>query len=443
MRPYKVICVILCTLLLWGCASTVELSSVEHSLALGNYDTAVIALEGRAKNLKKAQGELVYSLDSGMVQHYARNFGLSNQNLANAEQLITSAFTKSITATVASYIVNDNTKEYPGEDFEDVYSNVFMALNYQMTGKTEDAMVEIRRATEKQQVLRNKYEKLFSKTASSARNSKVSAINQVPVSIEFSHSALVDYLGLLCSRSLGAEADKRYYQKQVSEAFQTQPTLYPFTVPKSVEDEMDIPSGLARVNVIAFSGLEPKKIERVDYVPITNSNWMKIALPVMQVRQSVVARVDVTIGTEHFTLEKLEDLSAVAANTFKLRSQDIYNKTIIRSTMKAAGTAIVDVASHEAAKNSNSDSRGGLTLFADILTLFSNIFNVASEQADLRMSHFFPSVARVGGINVPSGTYDVTIEFKDSSGNMLGRVIYKDFSVVEGKLNLCEADCLR
>jgi hypothetical protein len=52
-------------------------------------------------------------------------------------------------------------------------------------------------------------------------------------------------------------------------------------------------------------------------------------------------------------------------------------------------------------------------------------------------------MARVGGINVEPGVYDVTVEFKDASGFVVGRVIYKDCHVKEGGLNLVEAVCLR
>jgi hypothetical protein len=142
---------------------------VEHPLSQGRYDEAVTALEANSKQLESAQGPIVLALDQGMVFHYARQFDLSNRHLDNAEGLITDAFTKSITEGVATYLVNDNARTYPGEDFEDIYSNVFKSLNYQMLGKTEDAMVEIRRATEKQQVLRDKYEKLSAKTAQAAK----------------------------------------------------------------------------------------------------------------------------------------------------------------------------------------------------------------------------------------------------------------------------------
>ncbi|MCI2076484.1 MAG: hypothetical protein LKJ96_04040 [Sphaerochaeta sp.] len=439
----RTLLIALCALLLFGCASTVSLGSVEHPLSEGRYDEAVTALEANSKQLESAQGPIVLALDQGMVFHYARQFDLSNRHLDNAEGLITDAFTKSITEGVATYLVNDNARTYPGEDFEDIYSNVFKSLNYQMLGKTEDAMVEIRRATEKQQVLRDKYEKLSAKTAQAAKNNQVDGLSGDLVSIEFSHSALADYLGMLYSRRLGATADLSYFHGQVTSAFSSQPHLYPFSVPSRLDEELSVPSGKARVNVIAFSGLEPYKQEVSQYLPVSRSGWMKIALPEMEGRQSMISRVDVSIGDERFTLDLLEDLSAVAKQTFALRLQDITNRTLIRATMKAVGTSVIDVVGHGIAQSASENDRQGWGLLADLATLFSSVFSVASEQADLRMSHFFPAMARVGGINVEPGVYDVTVEFKDASGFVVGRVIYKDCHVKEGGLNLVEAVCLR
>jgi hypothetical protein len=60
-------------------------------------------------------------LDKGLLEHYVGNYRDSSQDLENAERLIQDTFTKSVTAGIASYIANDNTKEYPGEDYEDIY----------------------------------------------------------------------------------------------------------------------------------------------------------------------------------------------------------------------------------------------------------------------------------------------------------------------------------
>jgi hypothetical protein len=116
------------------------------------------------------------------------------------------------------------------------------------------------------------------------------------VSIEFSHSALADYLGMLYSRRLGATADLSYFHGQVTSAFSSQPHLYPFSVPSRVDEELSVPSGKARVNVIAFSGLEPYKQEVSQYLPVSRSGWMKIALPEMEGRQSMSSRVESPSG---------------------------------------------------------------------------------------------------------------------------------------------------
>ncbi|MFA7118970.1 MAG: hypothetical protein WC159_09375 [Sphaerochaetaceae bacterium] len=437
-----VLVIVMAVLVVSGCASTINLKPVEIQLESGDYQKAVTTLQSRSDELQRVQGELVLNLDLGLAHHYNRDFAQSNLHLSQAEQLIDKAYTQSVTANLASFIVNDTTKEYPGEDFEDIYSNVFKALNYQALGMTEDAMVEIRRSSEKQQVLKNKYEKMLSLTTDAALSNKVGNVQTSVVSIEFSHSALSDYLGMLFARTLGDGADKDYYYNQVGQAFASQSHLYPFAVPSSLEEELSIPQDRARLNIIAFCGLEPQKKEIVDYIPLSRNNWAKIALPVMQGRSSRIAKVQVSVGeVADFLLEPIENLGEVASNTFQLRKQSIYNKTVLRSTFKAMNTEILGITAHELSKQGDEGHTYGA--IADVLTIFSSIFQHTSEQADLRMSHFFPALAMVGGVNIPEGVYDVTISFKDVFGNILGNVIYKALPITKDKLNLYEADCIR
>lgn len=438
----KWICLAVClSILCVGCASSINLHSMDGALASGDYTLALSQLEGRADELKKAQGEIVLNLDMGMMRHYARQPEASNQSLSNAENLISDAYTKSFTQGVATTFFNDNAQDYAGEDFEDIYANVFKALNYQMLGNTEEAMVEIRRSSEKQQVLKNKYQKLLQESNQKAGQNGVTSVETQMVSVEFSHSALSDWLGMLFARTLGDTNDMNYYYRQIKEAFSSQPTLFPFAPPSSIDAELAIPEGLARVNVIAFSGREPEKVEDITRVPLPNGQWMKIALPVMKMRNPEVKSVTARIGGQEIVLEPLESLAAVASNTFLLRKEAIYNKAVLRSAMKALGAGVVGEVAAAATSNGNSGSGG--RLLGDSISFFLSLFNDATENADLRMSHFYPGQSRVGGINVVPGVYDVEIFFRSASGTVLGNVLYRDCHVRQGQLNLCEGVYLR
>ena len=108
---------------------------------------ALRAAQEAQKPLYPESNAISLRLDKGLLEHYAGNHEESPEDLMEAERLMEEAFTKSVTEAMASYIANDNTKEYPGEDYKDIYLSVFNALNFYYLGNVEDALVEIRKLT--------------------------------------------------------------------------------------------------------------------------------------------------------------------------------------------------------------------------------------------------------------------------------------------------------
>jgi len=95
----------------------------------------------------------------GMLYHYDGDYVKSNEFLTEAEYAIEDLYTKSVGKAVASMLLNDNALDYFGEDYEDIYLNIFKALNYFHMNKSEDAFVEIRRVNNKLNLLEDKYKK--------------------------------------------------------------------------------------------------------------------------------------------------------------------------------------------------------------------------------------------------------------------------------------------
>ena len=135
--------------------------------------------------------QVLYNLDAGLLSHYAGDWNQSNKNFSAAEGLIEEYYSKSISQGVSSYFVNDMVVDYAGEDYEDIYTNFFMALNYIQLGNLEDAMVEIRRFDNKQKLLSTKYDSQI-EYAESELGSGYSS-----VSVQFQNSAAARYLSML------------------------------------------------------------------------------------------------------------------------------------------------------------------------------------------------------------------------------------------------------
>jgi hypothetical protein len=377
-------------------------------------------------------------LDKGLLEHYAGNYANSSNDLQFAERLIEEAYTKSVTEGFFSFILNDNTKNYPGEDFEDIYINVFNALNYYNRGSIEGALVEIRKLSStsgKLEMLSRKYDYKDPKTGANlddmAKNE--TGVSELPArkQVNFSNSALARYLGALFYQSAGNTDAARIEFEQVQRAF-TNSNVYQHPIPSAVNAARNIPAGKARLNIISFTGLSPIKQETrtVFYLPFRHP-VLRIAdfkLPVLQRRPSYITRIETVINGSKFNLELLEDINAVVEETYNARSSIIILKTFIRAILKYTAA---DIAAMETVKQQG-DMAGFLVAAAARTAL------ELSESADTRMSRYLPGKAYIGGVNLDPGTYSVIINYYNGS-NLVASAEYTDVNVKLNGLNLLES----
>jgi hypothetical protein len=398
---------------------------IDQAVDKNEFDTAVEALrKGQEGNrpIYPEKNAISLFLDKGLLEHYAGNFAVSSQNLQEAERLIQEAFTKSITADLASYIANDNTKEYPGEDFEDIYINVFNALNYYNRGDIDGALVEIRKLTTpsgKLDMLSRKYVNVRRGTgrgaAETLRSFGLSTNDAMPTGrpVDFSNSALARYLSALFYLSDGNTDGARIEFEQLQEAFASNSKVYYHPVPKSVTDIQTVPSEKARLNIIGFAGLSPVKEEGQFYVsfPLTIPMLCQpvFKLPKFVKRPSAINRIEVVVeGGDKFDLELLEDMGAVIEETYNARFSQIFYKTFIRLLTKYAAVAV--------AANIAEEQGGDFAkLTALSVAITGKAAADASEGADIRMSRYLPDKAYIGGIDLDPGIYNITVHYYSGS----------------------------
>lgn len=407
-------------------------SRIDSNLEQGKYGEVLSELGSEKKSIYSSHDKVLYALDTGVLEHFEGQPENSNSLLSEAEKLIEQYSALSITQTIASAVTNDTVKDYAGEDFENIYTNIFMALNYVALGNNDEAMVEVRRFDNKLRSLKSKYEKDID-MADSASDVKVNK-----VSVQFSDSALARYLSMLLYRTEGdndnASVDLRYLKS----AFESQASLYDFSIPVSVDSELSVPGGQARLNVLAFSGRAPVKKEEIIRVPWDASHWYKLALPVMEKQKSKINRisvhaVNVLTGAEYTEeLEKIESIENIAVDTFQRHYSLIFAKSLARSIARQIVSAGLDGAS------SDDD------VLDFIITLFDIAHQVATEfieRADVRSSRYFPASASVAGLTVEPGVYSVTVDF--CHGHSVKYSQTQKVNVTAEKLNLVETACLR
>ncbi|MDR1248662.1 MAG: hypothetical protein LBK63_05090 [Treponema sp.] len=422
--------------LFFSCASGNPYRQADSLAQRGEYRESLALIEKDKKTLYRDKDAVLYYLDAGMLNHYIADYRRSTELLQEGERAIEAAYTKSITMEISTYITNDTAQEYAGEDYEDIYINTFNALNYYHEDDLEDAMVEIRRMNNKLGFLASKYGIIMDNMQKQA----LSEGAEVPPDpsagqTTFTNSALARYLGMLFYRGNGKLDDARIDRDQVRLAFANNPSVYSYPVPGSLDDELAVPAGKARFNVIAFSGSAPVKEEEVIRILIPNSRYIKIALPVMTSRPSVVNRIEVRFDSgESFDLELLEDIGAIATETFRERAHLAYLKAVLRGTIKGVASSVMSGVGDEVGGNAG-------TVLA-LLSIGTQVFAEASEKADLRISRYFPAKAYVGGITLDPGLYSYSIIYY--SGNRVVDSYRRENVPFQARgLNLAEAACLK
>ncbi len=421
-----------------SCASVSHYEEIDKDVAAGRYTQSLSRIEESRDEEYRDRDLIVYYLDAGLLAHFAGSYEKSSKYLQTAERSIENAFTKSISLEASTFLVNDTMREYPGEDHEDIYLNAINALNYYHRGDIDGALVEIRRIDNKIRYLSTKYGTVLTKV----QQDLLSKDDSIPYDPEasrvyFTDSAFARYLGMLLYRADGNYDSARIDRDKIRLAFANQPAMYNFPLPRSLSEELDIPRGKARLNIVSFNGPSPIKTEKVMRILISDHNWVKIAIPEFRERPSRIARTVVSIDDGiSFELELMEKLSAVARETFKQRAAIIYAKSILRSITKTASSQILEAG----AENTSDDSAA---LILGLLSLGTQIYAEASEQADLRMSRYFPAQALVGGITVEPGDYTVTVSYYDKANVLIQQRVFEYCTVMPGRLNLLEAVCVQ
>lgn len=437
-----------------------QYAGTDVMMANADYQGALTQITAAKEKSYSYKDRVIYYLDTGMLHHWNGEYEKSNEQLELAEKAIDENFTKSLTRSASTLILNDNAQAYAGEDYEDIYLNAFKALNYLALGKPDSAFVEVRRIDLKLKELDKKYDTYAEKLSDADEAHE----EFKPGKNYFQESALGRYLSMLLYRNEYKWDDVRIDLEKISKGWNVQPDIYTFDKPDFERETERISRPTARLNVMAFSGIAPDKQASTFYI-YTEENlivlagtsedylgkqnlsglsvipWtgvqpgynFKFQLPNMKKRASKVAKIEVVVeNTKAQTLQPLESLENVAIETFGIRKPLIYLKTLTRAVVKGLATQV-------ATESMTSNSSDALSIFTRLAT---SVAVNQTENADLRMSRFFPATASIAELHLEEGTYTFKINYYSYSGALLHTDERTDVSVVADKLNVLESSYL-
>lgn len=464
MRKGKIIILVIClSLLLFSCATDIGISKrtyTETQEKLRDGLTAEVVADVK-NSADDYNDKVLYYMDLGLVELYDGAWTAAANDLNVADKAIDEYGVESVSENVSALLKNDYSIAYPGEKYEEILVDTFASIAYLMAGDEESAMVEVRQAdialsdfkmnAEKQQ---SGLEKLvLAITPDPFRYFEVESVS------DFTGSAFVDYVSMIMYRGRGdlsnAEVDYRRIQSRLSDS----------TVVTS--DEVEIPSEMARVNLISLEGLigfkEGKSAMAVTKNVATGDNvYHVVSWPWFEPGSTKVYSVELICSNGESTTAKIiEDFNLLAKKTLAMSVRSTYLKSFYRGYTKMCAAIVAankayelaekaaDQAYAAATSNGNKFAVVGATIAKKAALKAADVaFDKALEEvnkteiADTRMGQYLPSRASVAGMTLEPGVYDFEIVYTLYNGEVV-RQSYPSYEVKAGKTNLILGTCAK
>ncbi len=394
----------------------------------------------KAEEMQKKYGEkahLLYLLDSAMIYMECGDYENAKLNFKEAEELSQTLWTKSITAEAGSFILNEYTKPYDGEDFERALINLFASFVYIMTENYDEAMVECRKLDLKLSEYNKKYE-----------NKNV-----------YKEDALGRYLSGVLSEITDTKnyGEAFLYYKEAYEAYSNYLTKYGTPIPSFViedlartaktSDRLDelnkiLPNydktkyitqkkaeKLGKIIFINLNGAGPHKEENRIFVDIpVNKGIMErieIAFPKYVLQNPPCSFTKLVLNSAvkiEAKAELAENINAIASASLKDRENRTDFKAIARVILKQIAARKIG----ETIGKNISDNRGSGNSIAGMLgNIIGGAVANATERADIRAWNALPAEIYMTRLFVSPGEYDVSVERCGNIKNYIKKIDIK------------------
>ncbi len=427
-----------------GCSSYSDsFAPIQRDLAAQKYDAAL-------KDIEKQSGSktdrVLYLLNKGMVLRMKRDFAGSNEALEAAKAEMDRLYAASVSQNAMSFLINDSTVSYGGEDYEQVLVHLYMALNYLELGQKGEARVEAMQVDLKLREI----------------SSKVSGNR-------YARDAFALYLTGMIYEDLGEYSDAMISYRDAYETYKKYQTGYGTPMPEELKhdllrmaqreglkdeaaqyskefgipiaqakgDQKSDPSKEGELVFIFNNGLAPIKREKRSSMaapppsvmaggaPATPGVFVTIALPYYESRLNNIAGARISAANEQASTEPVENVDAIARASLDSHMGAIVARSLARAVVKAKVQEAVDRAGQ---RRSNDNGGAGVALLGSI---FVRVAAVATERADTRSWLTLPAEIQMARLHLPPGQYTIKVELLDAGGQTVATREYPGIVITE------------
>jgi len=381
-----------------------------------------LAAEELEVTLRSPKDRLLRYLELGMLNYLNGDFGGSIDKWLKAERLIEEFDRRPVISfrevgeQLGSIALNDYLITYQGMTYERVLLHIYLALAYLMTSNQEGARVELKKAEQTQKEgldrLRNRRKRLLGEPDYAlAIESKILSVYDTSFAVSMKHKDGVDDLNPLAYYLSGwlyeiegypdeAIIDfKRVLELGVEEDFIAEKikNKNPHQIIDTLRgDRRNIQgAGEGDLFVVYHQDIIPGLVEYSIPVLLRDSVVM-IAIPMYI--ESPLPQMELTVR-----LGELEIKTHEICDLYLLAKKDLRERAFKIALRQAARLAFKGSLSHEIYKKG-----GGLA------SMFSSLYNIFSERADLRSWLTIPHIIQVGRMRVPSGMHSLGLYFEEN-----------------------------
>lgn len=406
-----------------GCAGNAmrqydtELKETVSLVRNGSVKQAVEQLEkNNAAGVISKDKDILYYFEKGELLTLDNNYAAGRDSWLKADEFVrqwedsVKADASKVIGDIGSYLVNDKTRRYDGQDYEKVMLSADLTLSHIMQGNYDLARIEMKKTYEREKLIESFREKEYDKLQEDAKSKNVTADVSQMKEYPMAELDTPEVNGLKNGfQNAFAHYLAGYFFEVTGELSLAEPGYR--NALKLAPNSRLVQAGLKEVGrrrpgpkesdvlFVIESGFAPSWKSITIPIPIPRQRGFMVtplSFPLIKSENPGFVPSVVSVAGKQLAVETLTNIDTMARRQLKDQMPGILLRTVIRAVVKS-------VAQDQAYK-------GGLAL--GVLT---NVATVATEQADDRSWRTLPERISVARATLPQGVQ--TIEFQSGTGS--------------------------
>ena len=455
-----------------SCASTKVAYTEEEfnqAFAAGDYGTCISMVQ--SNNDKNSA--IVYSLDADMLMHLNGDYlGSAKAFMRTQGDMQQMAKDTSGSKTFAAAIAGENSVKYAGTTYERILAYSMRAANALALGDVSNAKGVMDNYTgdykdiiaplvaEQKELAEQSEGCLESEQVTTALDALKKAGIDIGLSSlnsgkpaksnkQYETSPFLSYLGTVIYAANGDAG----HAKDFASALKAD------NASVDVSEDIAVPAGKGRLDVVALSGTIGKRTEdgsptNMGMIPLTTIPLVfKIAYPAFGAQNHAISAVRVTLsdGTSK-TATPVEDFDKAVETDVAFKARGAYNRSIFRNITKNSATIPASIAAIKSAEELKAKAGSNVIQQKAAEMAYAKAMEgitagltaiVDAEKADVRQGSYFPHMASAAGFTVAPGTYSVKVEYLSKSGSVVETKELSDIVVEAGKPTVVVSSCAK